>query len=196
MKRNKSVEEFLEKQLGYRDELELLRNIVLDTGLVETIKWGAPTYTYKGKNVVGLGAFKSYFGLWFFQGALLEDRKKKLVNAQEGVTKAMRQWRFASSKDIDERLIKNYIAESIENIDEGRGIPPARRKPLTIPRELKAVFTKQPDLSLKFDGLNLTRRREFAEYIGTAKKEETKQKRLEKIIPMIMKGKGLNDKYR
>jgi len=69
--------------------------------MTETIKWSAPVYTFEGKNLVGLGAFKSYVGLWFFQGSLLNDKKKKLINAQEGKIKALRQWRFNSVKEIE-----------------------------------------------------------------------------------------------
>lgn len=196
MKRNKTVEEFLEKQKEYREELEKLREIILDAGLEETTKWGAPTYTYQGKNVVGLGAFKSYFGLWFFQGALLDDKKKKLMNAQEGVTKAMRQWRFESAVEINEKLIKEYIKESVQNIEEGREIKPARKKPLSVPPELRKALEKSAELESRFNDLNLTKKRDFAEYISSAKRDETKRKRLEKIIPMIREGIGLNDKYK
>ena len=186
----------MEKQTDYREELEKLRGILLDAGLEETIKWGAPTYTYQGKNVVGIGAFKSYFGLWFFQGALLEDKKKKLVNAQEGVTKAMRQWRFESAKEIDEKLIKEYIKESVHNIDQGREIKAVRKKPLSLPPELQQALKKSKKLENSFNGFSLSKRRDFAEYISSAKRDETKHKRLEKIIPMILEGVGLNDKYK
>ncbi len=196
MKQNRTVGEFLKKQTEYREELEKLRDVLLETGLEETIKWGAPTYTYQGKNVVGIGAFKSYFGLWFFQGALLEDKKGKLVNAQEGVTKAMRQWRFESAKEINEKLIKAYIKESVQNIDQGREIKPARKKPLAIPPELKQALNKSSKLEENFNGFSLSKKRDFAEYISNAKRDETKQKRLEKIIPMILEGVGLNDKYK
>ena len=73
-------------------------------GLEETVKWGGPVYVADGKNIVGLGAFKSYFALWFFQGALLADQEKVLVNAQEGRTKALRQWRFENKREIKTRL--------------------------------------------------------------------------------------------
>ncbi|NJO87983.1 MAG: DUF1801 domain-containing protein, partial [Chloroflexia bacterium] len=96
MKYSKSIEEYIENNPQWGKELTQLISIVRETGLEETIKWGAPTYTFNGKNIVGLGAFKSYVGLWFHQGALLADPEKKLINAQEGTTKALRQWRFNS----------------------------------------------------------------------------------------------------
>lgn len=87
MKRAKSVDDYVDQSDQWRDEIRRLREILRSTNLLEEIKWGAPCYTCKGKNVVGLGAFKSYFGLWFHQGALLKDDQKVLINAQEGVTK-------------------------------------------------------------------------------------------------------------
>lgn len=90
MKRANSVDDYIKTSDNWQDELVQLRGILAATGLVEEVKWGAPCYTSNGENVVGIGAFKSYFGLWFFQGALLRDDQKVLVNAQEGKTKALR----------------------------------------------------------------------------------------------------------
>ncbi len=92
MQRAKSVDAYINQSAQWHDELKLLRRILRWTSLKEEIKWGAPCYTHNGKNVVGVGAFKSYFGLWFHQGALLKDDNNVLINAQEGKTKALRQW--------------------------------------------------------------------------------------------------------
>ncbi|MCF8413307.1 MAG: DUF1801 domain-containing protein [Melioribacteraceae bacterium] len=104
-----------------------LRKIILETGLEETVKWGLPTYTYDNKNICGIGAFKSYAGIWFFNGALLKDKHQKLINAQEGKTVAMRQWRFSSIQELDEKLITEYIIEAIENQKAGRKINPVKK---------------------------------------------------------------------
>lgn len=198
MEYHKTVEAYISNSGDAEEWLHLLREIVLSTGLKETVKWGAPVYTINNKNIVGLGAFKSYVGLWFYQGALLKDKKKKLINAQEEVTKAMRQWRFISIEEIkkETKNILEYIEEAKANQLAGKEIKPAKNKPLIIPDELKERFKKNPELKKSFDALNLTKRRDYAEYISTAKRAETKQSRLEKIIPMIMKGIGLNDKYK
>ena len=100
MKMFKTIDEFMENQGEHKKALIRLREIILSTGLIETIKWGSPVYTLNGKNIAGIGAFKSYFGIWFFQGALLQDLQKNLVNAQEGKTKALRQWRFKSIQEL------------------------------------------------------------------------------------------------
>jgi len=94
MKRAKSVDEYVRDTAEWHDEIDTLRKILQSTTLIEEVKWGAPCYTHSSKNVVGLSAFKSYFGLWFHQGALLKDDQKVLLNAQEGRTKALRQWRI------------------------------------------------------------------------------------------------------
>ncbi len=196
MKYSNSVEEYLESNPQWEKELTRLISIVRETGLEETIKWGAPTYTFKGKNIVGLGAFKSYVGLWFHQGALLADPEEKLINAQEGTTKALRQWRFNSMEEIDNELIKSYVFEAIENQEKGKEIKARSKGVVKIPTELVESFEKDPQLKSKFVEFSLFKQREFAEYIDEAKRDATKQSRLKKIVPMILEGIGLNDKYR
>ena len=197
MKRYKSPEEYIASNKDWQQSLILLRDILLDTQMTETVKWGVPVYTFQEKNIVGIGAFKSYVGLWFFQGALLKDKQKKLINAQEGVTKALRQWRFNSVKEIESDLktIKQYLEEAILNQKQGKEIKSERKKPLDIPKELNGLFKQNKKVKESFNSLSLSKQREYAEYIIEAKRDETKQKRLSKIAPLILKGKGLNDKY-
>lgn len=195
MKRHKTADEFIGTQKQWKDELITLRKIIKSTELVEAIKWGVPVYTVDGKNVVGLGAFKSYFGIWFFQGVFLKDKSKKLINAQEGLTKGLRQWRMLSADEIDENLLIAYLEEAIQNQKDGKEIK-SEKKPLVIPNELKKAFKSNANVEKAFDQFTLGKKREFAEYISEAKREDTKQKRLEKIVPMILDKVGLNDKYR
>ena len=159
------------------------------------MKWGIPTYCLQNKNIAGIGAFKNYAGLWFFNGSFLKDEAKVLINAQEGKTKGMRQWRFRSIEEIDEKLVLQYIAEAIQNQKDGKEIKP-EKKPLIIPVELKEALASDSQLVEAFDSMTLSCRREYAEHISEAKRPETKQKRLEKIKPMILKNVGLNDKYK
>ena len=128
MKNAKSVDDYIKKEERWPAELKKLRAILLATPLEETVKWGAPCYTYKGKNVVGLVGFKDWFTLWFHQGAQLKDEKKVLINAQDGKTKALRQWRMESAKGIKPATIKAYVKEAIAVIDDGREIKPDRAK--------------------------------------------------------------------
>jgi uncharacterized protein YdeI (YjbR/CyaY-like superfamily) len=198
MKSDLTVRDYIKTHDRWQKELTTLREIVLSTPLQESVKWGIPVYTLNGKNVVGLGAFKSFISLWFFQGVFLKDHKRKLINAQENKTKAQLQWRFSSHEEIraDMETIKEYIEEAITNENQGKSIKPDRDKPLVIPKELETLLSKNIELKDKFDALSKSKQREYSEYITEAKREETKQRRLDKIAPMILQGIGLNDKYK
>ncbi len=196
MSRVKTVDEYIERSGEWSKILTRLREILLSAGLDETVKWGAPCYTHNGKNVVGLAAFKEHAALWFFQGAQLSDPDGVLVNAQEGMTKTMRHWRVRTMKDVRARAIKAYVKEAVAVVDEGREAKPERGKPVTVPPELKAVFAKNAKAKAAFEALPLGKRREYAEHVASAKRDDTKARRIEKILPLIARGAGLHDKYR
>ncbi len=196
MKSFEKVDDYIAKHNEWQNALIKLREILLSTELQETVKWGSPVYTINGKNVLGLGAFKSYVGIWFFQGSFLKDEKKKLINAQEGKTKALRQWRFNSIEEIDADLIKSYVFEAIENQKQGKELKPVKTKKAIIPPELQNALNQSEALQKQFNQLSLSCKREYAEYIMEAKREDTKLRRLDKIIPMILEKSGLNDKYK
>ncbi len=196
MKRSQTVDAFIAGTAQYHDELVRLREILLGTGLDETIKWGSPCYMDEGKNIVGISAFKSWFALWFFQGALLEDKHEVLINAQEGRTRAMRQWRMQSGREIRPRWIRAYVREAVALQRDGKTIGPDRDKPLSMPAELATALKHDAAAAKAFRALTRGRQREYADYIAEAKREETRLRRLEKILPMIRSGQGLNDKYR
>lgn len=196
MLRHKSVDAYIDAAEHWQMELKALRRLLLSTGLSETVKWGAPCYTFKDRNIVGLAAFKSYFGLWFFQGALLRDTDKVLVNAQSGRTRAQRQWRMTSAKEIRPALIKRYIKEAVAIASSGREIKADRSKPLVIPEELQSALGSSRKAGSSFAKLRPGLQREYADYVSSAKRAETRQRRIEKILPLIASGSGLNDKYR
>lgn len=196
MEMSKTIDEYLQKNLEWSKELNTLRELLLSTELKETVKWGFPVYTLDGKNVIGLGAFKGYAGIWFFQGSFLKDEMKVLINAQQGKTRGMRQWRFNSADNIDEENVLAYIHEAILNQAAGKEIKPERKKPIEIPEELLAAIKEDTDLKESFKALSKSYQREYAEYIAEAKKQETRLRRVDKIIPMILVGQGLNDKYK
>ena len=196
MAKIKSVDQYIEGLTHWQEEVAELRSILQALPLEETIKWGAPTYVAFGKNVVGIAAFKDYFGLWFFQGALLTDSEHCLINAQEGKTKAMRQWRFTARDQIKEKVLGQYAVEAIELAEQGKEIKPARSQALLIPAELQDALDRDKAAKASFSELTQGRQREFAQYIDEAKRAETRARRLEKILPMILAGQGLNDRYR
>src|SRR5262245_15246624 len=191
-----SVVEIIEEMGPWVKEVMLLRELALSVGLEETIKWGGPCYTYNGKNVLGLGGFKNYACIWFWQGSFLSDPDKVLVNANEGRTRGLRQWRFASMKEIKPTKVKAYMKEAVENEKKGKKISPQKKAPLVIPDLYQKAFRKTKGLKTAFEKFTPGRQREFVEYVTEPKLEETKVKRVEKTIPMILAGIGLNDKYR
>lgn len=196
MKSIKTAEEYILNACHGKDILIILREIIHLTELVETIKWGSPVYTINKKNVVGIGSFKTYTGLWFFQGALLKDEEKVLINAQTDVTKALRQWRFSTVDEIDDNLILKYLHEAIQNQKLGKELKPERNKTVVIPDELLEVFKEDKELKDCFARFTPGRQREFADYISSAKQTETRKARIQKIIPLLLDNIGLNDKYR
>lgn len=180
----------------WSEELEMLYGLVRSTELVETIKWGGPCFTINGKLVLGIGAFKSYVGIWFHQGVFLKDPKKVLINANEEKTKALRQWRFFDKNEIDLKLIRSYVLEAIENAKAGKELKPEKKKTGELPVELKQILDKNKKLGTQFNLLTPFKQREYIEYIADAKQEKTRISRVEKSVPLILEGKGLNDKYR
>ncbi|BFM44174.1 hypothetical protein CFS9_28150 [Flavobacterium sp. CFS9] len=147
------------------------------------------------KNVIGIGGFKEYFTIWFFNGVFLKDKKKRLINAQEDKTKSLRQWRFTSKDQVNEAEVLTYISEAIENEKQGKVIRPAKKEAI-VSEFFQKELDQDPDLAEAFQKFSPYKQHEFLEYIETAKQEKTKLSRIEKIIPMILENIGLNDKYR
>ena len=134
--------------------------------------------------------------MWFHQGVFLKDKEKKLINAQEGVTKALRQWRFKEGDLIVDDLILEYVSEAMQNSIEGKEVKPQRKTGVSIPPLVQEALSNDQKFNSAFKKLTPGKQREYAAHIGGAKREETKLSRLEKCIPMILEGKGLNDKYK
>ena len=190
------LEAYFQKEGPFREGLARLREVLLETGLEEHLKWGAPVYALDGVNVLGLMAFKKHFGLWFFQGVFLSDPHRLLSNAQEGKTQAMRHWKFTSTDQPDLKKVRAYVQEAISLARKGVKLAPASPRKLHIPEFLQAELEADPELCAQFEALALHKQRDFAEYIATAKQPTTQMRRWEKIMPMIRQGVGLNDKYR
>ena len=197
MDAQKTVGNFIKKHIKWETELNQLRAIFKDTELREEIKWGAPAYTLNGKIVAGFMGFKNHLGLWFHQGVFLKDPHKKLINAQEGKTKALRQWRFEKGDVIEPNMVLEYIEESIANCKAGKEIKPQRNsKEIVLPKLLQETFDKDPHLRDAFQQLTKGKQREYTTHIIEAKREATQLNRLQKIIPLIKEGKGLYDRYK
>ena len=194
MQKIKTVDDYIEKHSDRKEEISLLRAVLIDLPYIECIKWGMPTYTVDGKNVVSIGSFNDWSCLWFHQGAFLKDEANVLNNAQDGKTKGMRQWRFSNVGEIDENLVKSYLAEAFENQKAGKEIKVSRPKKelQELPRRLQDALNDDSELKKLFTSYTISQRNDFSNYIKEAKREKTKEDRLQKVKDLIKKGKKLN----
>ncbi|MCB0662712.1 MAG: DUF1801 domain-containing protein [Saprospiraceae bacterium] len=193
----KTVDDFFQSvDPKWLPTLTLLRKLCNQTELMETLKWGMPVYTINNKNVVGIGAFTAHAGLWFYNGSFLRDEAGVLLNAQEGKTKGMRQWRFEEGDEIPDKLVLAYLKEAIENQKQGKEIVADKNKKWPIPSVFQIELDTNPALLEQFNGLTPGRQREYLEYLNEPKMEKTVISRMQKCIPIILEGKGLNDRYK
>lgn len=182
------------KVLGWSDQLIVLREILLESGLDEDLKWGWPCYTLNGKNVVMIHAFKEYCGLTFFKGVLMADPKKILVTQSENVQGA-RQIRFEKGEDISKRVkeLKAYVKEAIRVENSGEKLPETSKPSMPEVAELDEAFKKDKALKSAFLSLTPGRQRAYLLLFSQAKQSATRVSRIEKWKPTIMQGKGPND---
>ncbi len=199
MKKFNNIQEFFAEDTVWQECLLKLRDIFLSfSEIEETFKWSAPCYTVQGKNVVGLAYFKNYVAIWFHNGVFLQDSKQKLYNAQEGVTKALRQWRFYSLNEIieNQKSIENYTKEAILNEKQGKRLKSLPKKAFEVPKELNDLFLSDKEFHKKFLSFSTSCQREFSDYISQAKKMETRMHRTEKVTQLITEKKSLHHKYK
>ena len=183
------------KVRGWTSELALLRNLILDCGLAEESKWGAPCYTFQGKNVLMLSALRDYCCISFFKGSLLNDQKELLVRPGPH-SQAVRMFKFRSVKEIEKIMadIRCYIFESIEVEKAGLKVS-FKKNPEPIPEELLVKFETDPVLKNAFHALTPGRQRGYILHFAKPKQSKTRVSRIEKCTPMILSGIGLHDKY-
>lgn len=191
---NPKVDWFFDKDTQWQKEFELLRTIVLDCGLTEELKWGQPCYVLGNSNVVLMHGFKEYCALLFFKGALLADANGILVQQTENVQSA-RQIRFTSAKQIGkmESTLKAYIYEAIEVEKAGLKVKLKKTSEYKVPEEFQVKLNKLPSLKKAFEALTPGRQRAYLFYFSSAKQSKTRAERVEKYMPKILKGKGLED---
>ncbi len=194
---NPKVDEFLRKLKKWQDETEIMRNIALDCGLTEELKWGCPCYTFQNANIVLIHGFKEYCAMLFFKGALLEDSNAILIQQTENV-QAGRQVRFKNLEEIKalESILKSYIFEAVEVEKAGLKIEFKKPKEFQMPEEFETKLNEMPLLKIAFEALTAGRQREYLLHFGAAKQSKTREVRIEKYIPQILNGKGLGDSYK
>lgn len=191
---NPKVDEFLGKAPKWRKEFEKLRMIILDCALTEEFKWGVPCYTFENKNVALIHGFKEYCAILFVKGALLKDTSGILIRQTENV-QAGRQVRFTNAAEITamETTLKAYLYEAIEVEKSGLEVDFKKNTEYAIPEELQNGFDGNPALQAAFEALTQGRQRAYLLYFSTPKQSKTRESRIEKYIPHILNGKGLND---
>lgn len=191
-----SAKSLFRKHPAWLPVLAELYRVLQNSPLEETVRWGVPTWMLQGSLVVSLVAFKPYAGLWFHQGALLDDPLGVLVRPDGSSTKAQRQWRFTEGDKVSSRRVQDYLRRAILLAEKGRKVASERGRPVDVPQALARLVDADERLRAAFDALSLSKRREYAEFIAQARQEATVLRRLEKILPMIREGVGLNDRYR
>jgi len=191
---NPKVDFFFDKAKQWQKEFEKLRAIALDTGLEEELKWGCPCYTYQEKNIFLIHGFKEYCAILFFKGALLNDTNHILTQQTENV-QAARQIRFTDLKEIIdlEKVIKTYMFEAVEIEKSGIKVPMKKTKEFEMPEEFQNKLDENQMLKEAFNALTQGRQRAYLLYFSSAKQPKTREARIEKYIPEILNGKGLND---
>ncbi|KFF25924.1 YdeI/OmpD-associated family protein [Chryseobacterium vrystaatense] len=191
---NPKVDFFFDEANQWQKEFEKLRTILLETGLEEELKWGCPCYTYHGRNVVLIHGFKEYCALLFFKGALLKDTRNILIQQSENV-QAARQIRFTALKEITdlEKVIPTYMYEAVEVEKSGIKVPMKKTKEFEMTDEFQKKLDESPALKEAFESLTPGRQRAYLLHFSSAKQSKTRETRIEKYIPQILTGKGLND---
>lgn len=185
---------YFHKAGKWQKEIKQLRHIVLDCGLTEELKWGCPCYTFNGSNIVLIHVFKEYCALLFFKGALLSDTNGILVQQTENV-QAARQARFTNLAEIVALapVLKTIIYEAIEVEKAGLKVSLKQTKEFPMPEEFQTKLDKVPGLKAAFEALTPGRQRAYLLHFASPKQAKTRESRIEKCIPDIFAGKGLND---
>jgi len=191
---NPKVDWFFNKAGKWQQEFGKLRNVILDCGLTEELKWGCPCYTFEKRNIVLMHGFKEYCALLFFKGALLKDARGILIQQTKNVQSA-RQIRFTNVREIAKLkpILKAYIHEAIEVEQAGLKVNFKKTSDFKLPEEFQKRLDEMPALQKAFKALTPGRQRAYIFYFSQPKQSRTREARVEKSTPQILNGKGLND---
>lgn len=193
-KTNPKVDAFIANAKKWPEELKKLRAILLDSELTEEFKWRQPCYTLQGKNVVVLGELKEACALAFFKGVLLKDVHGVLTRPGQH-SQSTRWFKFASVREIAEMksVLKAYIREAIEVERAGLKVKLKKTSDLKIPEEFEIMLDEFPELKSAFDALTPGRQRAYIYHFSAPKQSKTREARVQKYMPQILKGRGLLD---
>ena len=193
---NPKVDFYFSKTNNWQNEIKKLRTIILDCHLAEELKWGCPCYSFEKSNIVLIHVFKEYCALLFFKGALLKDTKGILIQQTANVQSA-RQVRFTNIQQIVklEPTLKAYIYEAVKVEEAGLKVELKKTAEYSVPEEFQKQLDKKPALKKAFNALTPGRQRGYMLYFSAPKQSKTRESRIEKCMPQILDGKGLNDLY-
>lgn len=191
---NPDVDFYFDKETKWQKEIEQLRTIALDCGLEEKLKWGCPCYTLQESNIVLIHVFKEYCAFLFFKGVLLNNANGILIQQTKNV-QAARQVRFTNVQEIVKmkKILKACIYEAIEVEKAGLKVTLKKTAAYDVPEEFQKVLNKNAALKAAFKALTPGRQRAYLLYFSQAKQSKTREERIKKYVPLILKGKGLND---
>jgi len=191
---NSKVDWFFDKKTKWQQAYQELRELALSFDLTEELKWGCPCYTIGKSNIFLIHGFKDYCALLFMQGALLKDTKNILIQQTENVQSA-RQIRFANVEEIlkNKSTIKSYIKEAIQLDKAGLKVELKKTTEFKMPDEFQSALNEMLELKTAFEALTPGRQRGYLLYFSSAKQSKTRNERVEKYIPKILDGKGLDD---
>ncbi len=193
-KANSKVDAFFANAKKWREEMKKLRAILLDSELTEELKWGGPCYTFQGKNVVIINGLKESCAFAFFKGALMKDVHGVLTRPGQH-SQSARWIKFASVREIAEMksVLKAYIHEAIEVEKSGLKLKLRKTSDLKFPEELQIMLDEFPEFKTAFDALTPGRQRAYIYHFSAPKQSKTRESRVQKCMPQILKGKGLLD---
>ncbi|MFA6248445.1 MAG: DUF1801 domain-containing protein [Mucilaginibacter sp.] len=191
---NPKVDFYFNKAKKWQGEVRRLRTIILDCGLTEELKWGCPCYTFKKSNIVLIHDFKDYCALLFFKGALLHNADNILIQQTENVQSA-RQIRFTNLDEVIEReaIIKAYVFEAAEVEKAGLEVEFKKTPDFKVAEEFQGKLDGSAVLKTAFEALTPGRQKAYLLHFSAPKQSKTRGARVEKCIPQILAGKGLND---
>jgi uncharacterized protein YdeI (YjbR/CyaY-like superfamily) len=191
--RSSKVDAFVSRANNWKSEIETLRSILLGCGLDEALKWGKPCFMYEGKNVAIIQAFKAHCSLMFFKGALFDDTHGLLKSQGRNTQSALR-LEFTESDKIKKSVVKSYVEQAIAVEKAGLKVNFKARHELEFPEELCRALNRDPKLEKAFLALTPGRQRAYILYFTRVKQSGTRAARIEKCVPKILEGKGMDDR--
>lgn len=192
-KQNPKVDAFLSRAKRWQGEMQKLRSILLDCGLDEHLKWGKPCFMFEEKNVAIIQPFKEHCSLLFFKGALLKD-SHGLLRSQGDNTQSALRLEFTSEAQVKKSVVKSYVKQAIAVQKAGLTVDFKAKRELELPEELTRILNKDRKLAKAFNALTPGRQRAYVLYFTGAKQSKTRTARIEKSVPKILAGKGMNDR--